>query len=70
MKGMIIMPREPKVKQIVIRFDQKSHDKIYAYAEIEHRSLGEFVRHAALHYIEQLDIAKEASKKARGGNQT
>jgi predicted HicB family RNase H-like nuclease len=63
---MIVVPREPKVKQIVIRFDQKSHDKIYAYAEKEHRSLGEFVRHAALSYIEQLEQVKDVSVKKGG----
>ena len=42
-----------KIKQIVVRFDQISYDKIKKHAETEHRSLGEFVRHAALDYIEK-----------------
>jgi len=61
------MKKETKVKQIVVRFDNPSYDKIREYAEIEHRGLGEFVRHAALHYIEQLDREKEAVKKKGGG---
>jgi hypothetical protein len=44
-----------KVKQIVVRFDQHSFDLISAHAKKEHRGVGEFVRHAALHYIERLD---------------
>jgi len=55
-----------KVKQIVIRFDNHSYDKICKYSEIEHRSLGEFVRHAALFYIEKLELEKEAAGQ-RGG---
>ena len=51
-----------KVKQIVIRFDQKSYEKISAYAETEHRGIGEFVRHAALDYIERLDAQKNKNK--------
>ena len=46
-----------KVKQIVVRFDQYSYDLISKYANIEHRGLGEFVRHAALDYIEKLAAA-------------
>ena len=47
------MKKETKTKQIVIRFDNNSYDKIKEYAEKEHRGLGEFVRHAALEYIEK-----------------
>ena len=46
------MKKESKVKQIVIRFDNHSYEKIREHAEIEHRGLGDFVRHAALDYIE------------------
>ena len=45
--------KEVKTKQIVIRFDSHSYEKIKEYAEIEHRGLGEFVRHATLDYIEK-----------------
>ena len=48
-----IMKRDIKTEQIVVRFDKRSYDKICEYAEVEHRGLGEFVRHAALYYIEQ-----------------
>ena len=44
--------KETKSKQIVVRFDTNSYDTISEYAEIEHRGLGEFVRHATLFYIE------------------
>ena len=43
---------DTKVKQIVIRVDNHSYEKIREFAEIEHRGLGEFVRHATLDYIE------------------
>ena len=54
------MKREPKEKQIVVRFDNPSYEKISDYAQIEHRGLGEFVRHAVLVYIEQYDIDKKS----------
>ena len=46
------MSGDTKVKQIVVRFDKPSYDKISRSAKKEHRGLGEFVRHAALYYIE------------------
>ena len=46
------MKKEAKAKQIVVRFDNLSYNKISTYAEMEHRGLGEFVRHAVLVYIE------------------
>jgi len=54
------MKKGAKAKQIVVRFDYHSYDKISDYATIEHRGLGEFVRHAALSYIEQLDRTKSS----------
>ena len=56
------MKANTKVKQIVVRFDQQSYDKISEHAEIEHRGLGEFVRHAALYYIENCDKALTATE--------
>jgi uncharacterized protein (DUF1778 family) len=44
------MKKDSKIKQIAIRFDNHSYDKINKYAEVEHRGLGDFVRHAALSY--------------------
>ena len=55
------MNKETKAKQIVVRFDNQSYDKISQYAEFEHRGLGEFVRHATLFYIERFD--KKFDKK-------
>ena len=52
------MKKDVKVKQIVVRFDAHSYDRISEFAETEHRGLGEFVRHAALFYIEQFDDRK------------
>jgi len=49
------MKKETKTKQIVVRFDKPSYDKINECAEVEHRGLGEFVRHAVLVYIENFD---------------
>ena len=54
-----------KTKQIVVRFDDLSYDKISVYAETEHRSLGEFVRHAALYYIEHFDSEKRLYNNKR-----
>jgi len=50
-----MMNKAAKTKQIVVRFDFPSYEKICNYSLIEHRGLGEFVRHAALCYIEHLD---------------
>jgi len=53
-EGMrIVMNKSTKSKQIVVRFSDHSYDMISEYAEMEHRGLGEFVRHATLIYIEQ-----------------
>jgi len=49
------MIKQTKVKQIVIRLDKQSYDKISKQAGIEHRGLGDFVRHVALCYIENLE---------------
>jgi hypothetical protein len=65
----INMKRPTKVKQIVVRFDQSSYDLISRHAEIEHRTLGEFVRHAALEYIDMFHKGKENLNK-KGGRQT
>jgi len=56
--------KEQKIKQIVVRFDKTSYDKISAHAKKEHRGLGEFVRHVALHYIENHE-----KENAQGGKQ-
>jgi len=48
------MKKESKAKQIAIRFDAHSYEKISECAKKEHRSLGAFVRHATLFYIEKL----------------
>ena len=60
------MKTETKTKQIVVRFDNSSYEKINAYAEKEHRGLGEFVRHATLYYIERHEMEKEAFNKREG----
>jgi len=55
------MKKGIKAKQIVVRFDNHSYDKICEYADVEHRGLGEFVRHATLFYIEQFNRDTESS---------
>ena len=55
------MKKEIKEKQIVVRFDKSSYDKISSHAKLEHRGMGEFVRHAALVYIDLFNQEKEAS---------
>ena len=57
------MKKESKIKQIVVRFDKSSYDKISEHAEKEHRGLGEFIRHVALVYIENYE-----KTNAQGGN--
>ena len=54
------MKKGTKTRQIVVRFDEISYEKISAYSEAEHRGLGEFVRHATLHYIECSDKTKHS----------
>ena len=54
-----IMKPTTKIKQIVVRFDRRSYDLINEHAKIEHRGIGEFVRHAALDYIEKSYQAKK-----------
>ncbi|MCL2664204.1 MAG: hypothetical protein FWE82_01190 [Defluviitaleaceae bacterium] len=49
------MKKEIKQKQIVVRFDTTSYELISQCAKMEHRGLGEFVRHAVLVYLENLD---------------
>ena len=53
------MKKETKEKQIVVRFDKSSYDKINECARKEHRGLGEFVRHAVLVHIESYDQKNE-----------
>jgi len=66
-KGMgIKMKKATKTKQIVVRFDNDSYEKISVFAETEHRGLGEFVRHAALDYIERLEKAKALTEQKEG----
>ena len=60
------MKSETKCKQIVVRFDNKSYENVSAYAEMEHRGLGEFVRHAALYYIEHFDQDSRAFTNGNG----
>ena len=60
------MEKQAKTKQIVIRFDPHSYDQISKFAKIEHRGLGEFVRHATLYYIENFDKANDTSDKKGG----
>jgi len=62
------MKKEPKTKQIVVRFDNRSYDKISEFAETDHRNLGEFVRHAALYYIENFDRIKNLLSEKREAN--
>jgi len=61
------MKKAVKSKQIMVRFDDNAYAKINAYAEKEHRGLGEFIRHAALFYIEYFDKEKEPLRE-RGEN--
>ena len=63
------MKTKTKVKQIVARFDQVSYDMISEHAEREHRGLGEFIRHAALYYIENFTPKKGAANQ-KGDNTT
>ena len=60
------MKSATKTKQIVVRFDQYSYDQISKFAKIEHRGIGEFVRHAALDYIEKFVGGNEHSSDMGG----
>jgi len=59
------MDRKPKAKQIVVRFDIPSFEKIEAFSEKEHRGFGEFVRHAVLVYIEDFEKNNESNKNEK-----
>ena len=59
------MKKETKDKQIVVRFDKSSFDSINERAKLEHRGLGEFVRHAALVYIDICNTERDTSFFAR-----
>jgi len=59
------MKNETKPKQVVVRFDLQSYEKITEYAAAEHRGFGDFVRHATLYYIEKLDRAKNSEKEIK-----
>lgn len=63
---VIEMKKDIKTKQIVVRFDNHAYDKISEYAELEHRGLGEFVRHAALFYIEHFGKETDTVDGKRG----
>ena len=60
------MKKEVKTKQIVVRFDDQSYDKINQFAALDHRGLGEFVRHATLLYITQFNKDTDSSEKKEG----
>ena len=60
------MRKESKVKQIVVRFDERSYQRIKEYAITEHRGFGDFVRHATLHYIENYDKTHEEKTEKTG----
>jgi len=60
------MKKGTEAKQIAVRFDYRTYEKINNFAEIEHRGLGDFVRHAVLFYVEYLDNQGKDFDK-RGG---
>jgi len=53
-----------KARQIAVRFDDPSYEKILECAKAEHRGLGELVRHAVLVYVEQSEKEKKISAAA------
>ena len=59
------MKKEAKIKQIVIRFDNHSYNRIKECAENEHRGMGEFVRHVTLDYIENFYKQKNNTQERR-----
>jgi len=61
------MKKEAKAKQVAVRFDCDSYEKINKYADVEHRGLGEFVRHAVLFYMEYFETqGKDFNNKGAG----
>jgi len=61
-KDLKPMSNETKLKQVIVRFDGSSYDKIGEYAEKEHRNRSEFVRHVVLSHIEFLEKKKETNQ--------
>lgn len=62
------MKTNTKTKQIAVRFDQHAYDKIKKYADVEHRGIGEFVRHTTLFYMEHFDKLKLSQDKKMEGS--
>jgi len=50
-----------------VRFDNHSYDKITEYSAAEHRGFGDFVRHATLCYIENLEKTCGVNEKELEG---
>ena len=57
------MKKANKIRQIVIRFDDDSYSQISELAKMEHRGLGEFVRHTALYYVEHFGDSLPKKKR-------
>jgi len=58
------LKKDTKAKQIAVRFDDLSYEKINKCAKAEHRGLGELVRHAVLVYVEKYDKENTISEAA------
>jgi hypothetical protein len=52
------MKKEKKSKQIIVKLDDLSYEKIFNQAKTEHRCISEFVRHTTICYIENLSKTK------------
>ena len=52
------MGKRIKSKQILVKVDIPSYDKIHDWAIVEHRGLVDFIRHTVLVYIEQCSMNK------------
>lgn len=60
------MKKGAKSKQIAVRFDLQAYERINEIAALEHRGLGEFVRHAVLVYVERIEDQGRHSGKEKG----
>ena len=49
---------DKKVKSITIRVDEETREKIVLQANAEHREVSDFIRHAIITYLENIEDVK------------
>ena len=60
------MKREMQIKEITIKLDSRSYEKLSRCAEVEHIDLESFTRHIILFYIKN-SIDEKSLDRKKGG---